>query len=479
MKTYWLEGTKPMIETSIFDLPNGILYEILARLPMKTIRDCRFVCKQLREIISDTDFVNLLLSRSPSTLMLSSIYNSEIYFVEPESLDPFVVDGDHNVDTIVSPNSLLKLDPEFDLPSCRWDVLGSCNGLICFWNPRTNGPYHIYNPVMNEYMIVPQAEKYCFAPAGSGFGFCPETNQYAVLRLLYPAPRFGVPGVLKLEAEIITVGTNLWRKLGAVPCSLHLPSSGCFLNGAFHWIVPDIHNRFEYFCCFDFRNELFHPFPGPSLSVDDHNMTVYSVDVVLLGNCLSIYFRSIYDTDRLDIWVMKNYGIKGSWTKEFVIQLPLLTDVFHQNIQPIMSLNNGEILILQASCLLLFYSSKDKRFREVRINGVSNVLLAMAYNPTSVSITTAVIDDNILNWGNVYKATRFGEMRTYTRSKIRNERGFSSTRAEKKQAPSFSAKARSFEEEEELVDLEEEDTENGSEDKVGYVSNDYEKYNDK
>lgn len=87
-------------------------------------------------------------------------------------------------------------------------------------------------------------------------------------------------------------------------------------------------------------------------------------------------------------------------------------------------------------------------------------------------------DDDTLNWGTVYRATGLGEMRTYTRSKARNEGGSSSARAEKKQGPSSSAKARPLGEEELVILEEEEDTEDGSEDEVGYASNDDEKYND-
>ena len=86
-------------------------------------------------------------------------------------------------------------------------------------------------------------------------------------------------------------------------------------------------------------------------------------------------------------------------------------------------------------------------------------------------------DDDTLDWGTAYKATGLGEMRTYTRSKARNEGGSSSARAEKKQGPSSSTKARPFQEEE-LVDLEKEGAQDGSEDEAAYASSDYEKYND-
>ncbi|KAG5551594.1 hypothetical protein RHGRI_009865 [Rhododendron griersonianum] len=151
--------------------------------------------------------------------------------------------------------------------------------------------------------IVHLGDKGFLCHRDSGFGFCPETNQYKVLRLLYPSLGFGF-GSLKLiqyEAEINTVGTNLWRRVGDAPYNLQLYWGGCFLHGALHRIVHDPENCFESMCGFDFGKEQFQPFPGPS---QFHGLPG-QMKLGVLKDGMSLYHRpSDY---MLDIWAMKYY----------------------------------------------------------------------------------------------------------------------------------------------------------------------------
>ncbi|KAH7844594.1 hypothetical protein Vadar_029725 [Vaccinium darrowii] len=311
--------------SSIFSIPNPILMEILSRLPITTIRNCRCVCSAFRNLISDPHFPQLQLARAQSSLML----RFPMCFVE--SIDPFV-DSGVNGDICISTNTLLKFKPKSDVPMQGLEVLSSCNGLICFYGPGTYNPYVICNPVINEYVIVPQTEKVLSINVGSGFGFCSRTNQYKVLRLLSPSKGFWS----KLEAEINTLGTNLWRRVGDGPPYLHWYSGGCFLNGALHWIVHDTENCFKSMCCFNFGKEQFQPFPGPSefcglrgqLKVDKMKMGVLKDD-------LSVFHHST--NDRLDIWVMKDYAVQESWTNDFIIEVPWVEAFCGLEYQPLMS----------------------------------------------------------------------------------------------------------------------------------------------
>ncbi|KAE9456299.1 hypothetical protein C3L33_11801, partial [Rhododendron williamsianum] len=264
---------------SILSIPQHILMEILSKLPMTTICNCRCVCSYLRNLISDPEFAQLHLSRSQPSLMLCSCYPHFEY-------STYLVESFH-----IPTNTLLKFEPKCEVPTLGLKVLSSCNGLICFYGPRTYNPYVICNPFVDEYVIVPQMEKYSFDQRGCG-----------------------LPGLMRLEAEINTVGTNLWRGVRDAPLYLHSYSDGCFLNGALHWIVHDTENCFESMHCFEFGKEQFQPFPGPSqfyrilgqLRVDTMKMGV-------LKDHLSISHNPTDDT--LDIWVMKDYAVQDSWRK--------------------------------------------------------------------------------------------------------------------------------------------------------------------
>ncbi|PWA90772.1 F-box associated domain, type 1 [Artemisia annua] len=52
------------------DLPESVMFDILSRLPVKTIIHCKCVCKKWRNIVSDTHFVNVHFSRSRARLMI-------------------------------------------------------------------------------------------------------------------------------------------------------------------------------------------------------------------------------------------------------------------------------------------------------------------------------------------------------------------------------------------------------------------------
>ncbi|KAG5539172.1 hypothetical protein RHGRI_019658 [Rhododendron griersonianum] len=67
-------------------------------------------------------------------------------------------------------------------------------------------------------------------------------------------------------AEIHTLGTESWKRIGCAPSStygykLEFPS---YLNGALHWLVMD-YNISEYIASFNFDKEIFQPIPPPPL----------------------------------------------------------------------------------------------------------------------------------------------------------------------------------------------------------------------
>ncbi|KAF7146029.1 hypothetical protein RHSIM_Rhsim04G0041900 [Rhododendron simsii] len=371
--------------SSIFSIPSCLLMEILSKLPMSTICNCRCVCSYFRNLISDPQFAQLHLSTSqPSLMFWDRRWDCIVHLIEliHPCLDPVGANNRY------APR-ILRFKPKCDVPTAELEVLSSCNGLICFYWPRTYNPYVICNPVINEHVIVPQMEKVFFDQCGSGFGFCSRTNQYKMLRLLSPSIGFGVPGLIKLEAEINTVGTNLWRRVGDAPRYLHWYSGGCFLNGSLHWIVHDTENCFESMCCFDFGKERFQPFPGPSQFRGlPGQLRVEMMKMGVLKDGLSVFHHP--NCYMLDIWVMKDYAVRESWTKDFVIKLPWVATYFGYIYQPLMVLNNGVILMVYALSVLLSCNTMDNNsFRKFMVNGISSFARAMTYIPSFVSIKNA------------------------------------------------------------------------------------------
>ncbi|KAJ9536573.1 hypothetical protein OSB04_un000222 [Centaurea solstitialis] len=61
---------RTLTDTSMEDLPAELTMDILSRLPVKTIIHCKLVCEKWRDIVSDSSFVKLHLSRSPTGLII-------------------------------------------------------------------------------------------------------------------------------------------------------------------------------------------------------------------------------------------------------------------------------------------------------------------------------------------------------------------------------------------------------------------------
>ena len=75
-------------------------------------------------------------------------------------------------------------------------------------------------------------------------------------------------------------------------------------------------------------------------------MRRFKLNLGVLGDKLCICDN--YFEDRVEIWMMNEYGVGGSWIKQFVIRRPwsvmVETESFY--FEPLKLLNSGEILLL-------------------------------------------------------------------------------------------------------------------------------------
>ncbi|CAL5336327.1 unnamed protein product [Camellia sinensis] len=182
------------------ELPTHIVFDILSRLPIKTLFNCRSVCKLWLSLISsDPQFAKLHLSRSHPSLLFKPINRIR----EPKKL--------HLVDLQIAPYTHPRIN-----------MLNSRNGLLCLCEPGTNDPIYVCNPILGL-----------------------QTNgDYN-------------------EAEIYMLGEGLWRSIGKTPCSVVNDSFDAFLNGALHWLPFGVNDP-DFIFCFDFGSEQFRVVPEPS-----------------------------------------------------------------------------------------------------------------------------------------------------------------------------------------------------------------------
>jgi hypothetical protein len=90
------------------------------------------------------------------------------------------------------------------------------------------------------------------------------------------------------------------------------------------------------------------------------------ISTSVLNNCIAMIVYDIQETVTekiFDIWVMREYGVKVSWTKQFVIR-PLSGIQF-----PLGFAKNDELLLVDNSGQLVSYNSNAQEIMSLQVRG--------------------------------------------------------------------------------------------------------------
>ncbi|KAK9285714.1 hypothetical protein L1049_024913 [Liquidambar formosana] len=178
--------------------------------------------------------------------------------------------------------------------------------------------------------------------------------------------------------------------------SLRGTSFPAFLNGTLHWFCKD-DERADFIVSFDFGDERFRPIPppppyclkcpfGPIPFIPSSSRCFYAnkskTGIGVLKGSLCLCDASSYDVT--DIWVMKDYGVKESWFKEFKIDTSHLDRWPKGLCQPIDVLKSGDLLMYHANNALVSYNGVE--FKYFKICEIESKFLAVAHIPSFVSL---------------------------------------------------------------------------------------------
>lgn len=292
-------------------LPLDVIIDILIRLPGKSLLRFRCISKSFRSLIDSKDFTNLHLSRSIKTSSNRSLvicseldYNSKTRF-HSLSLDS-LGDGDDDGSIID-----LRVNEMFDI------IIGSCNGLLALKNYPKG--IILLNPLTKKHRVLP---KFCGdlhgdKPSLHGFGYDVGSDDYKLVRIhVFKSP------VYHIEATVYGLKVNLWRRIKNIknfPYSWADHSyggNGAFVNGALHWLANQNQDEMinDLILAFDLNIETFYSMPMPSFGNEGGGGELSGVYV--LKGCLSLLCKY---SEPWDLWVMKEYGVKDSWSKLFTM----------------------------------------------------------------------------------------------------------------------------------------------------------------
>ncbi|CAI9099954.1 OLC1v1036857C1 [Oldenlandia corymbosa var. corymbosa] len=205
-------------------------------------------------------------------------------------------------------------------------IVGSCNGLICvvvdykdvfLWNPCTKRS----NKLPSSGMKVEDPELIVHSNIMSyGFGYDEASNDYKVV--VISSDLFG-NGKFKSLATIFSLKTNSWKKVDHFNECIR-DESCPFVNGKLHWTAtrgekePGKSDAGLKIVTLDLANELWGKIELP----DFGGKGVFNWSLGKLKGCLSL--SALRRGGEVDVWVMKEYGVKESWTKMAILPHNLL-----------------------------------------------------------------------------------------------------------------------------------------------------------
>ncbi|KAK4483841.1 hypothetical protein RD792_011048 [Penstemon davidsonii] len=364
-------------EAFILNLPPKIIIDILTRLPIQSMISCKCVCKKWLQLFSNPDFSKFHLSKPTPGLIVQLTQNKEKFCKIVEFEDILDLQN-HNLHY----KAVLKFDPSSFTSSDFTRIMCSVNGLICFHEYINElDAFYICNPMTREYITLPRPNGNTMYPniVTYGLGVSSVTSQYKVVRIfhepLYSIERESNLRNLKVECIVYTLGTGSWRSIEpGEPYEYDTrPSVGTFLNGNLHWLVYDSEGVML-ILCLDLETELFKPFSrAPFLKVGG--------SLTVLEDCY-LCFCDFSSDEEIVIWIMKEYGVEDSWTKEVVIdkcQCQDLGGITYEAVYVLKVFKDGEILMLWEDTCLFYYCDKTKSAPEVDLfeqdNGYINALL--------------------------------------------------------------------------------------------------------
>ncbi|GKV42499.1 hypothetical protein SLEP1_g49895 [Rubroshorea leprosula] len=333
-----------------FDFPEDVFVHIFLNLPIKAILICTCVCKTWNAIIKGPSFISSHLNHSISWHKESNIPLCLLRYCSLHTLKE---------------RYSLRFDTQELGKYARihfpyrshfgFKIFGSCNGLVCLLGGKSYSTEHLilWNPVIRKSMILPK--RGLTGLDSVGLGSDSGTNDYKVL-VVSPLKN------VSIKAELYSLKANTWKRLRDVESQCQMVTNGpmAFLNGILHFVAYRFQNLI---LGFDVGGEVCREIMLPDRLAHCH---LSDLSVKVCADSLSVLFSS--DTNRVfQIWVMKEYGVEGSWTQLSNITMlpwsPLPRVLcFRKNGHVLLSVANG--YLMNSPAQIVSYDPKH-RMREV------------------------------------------------------------------------------------------------------------------
>ncbi|XP_065872523.1 F-box/kelch-repeat protein At3g06240-like isoform X2 [Euphorbia lathyris] len=322
-------------------LPDEVVVEtILWRLPIKSIMQCRCVCKSWYSLITSPKFISSHLHKTLTKNSQSFLYERDILDKTGSYLLHF-----YNEDYFRSMLFRLPCNPK-----CWINIIGSVNGLICFciyeWSGSLVVNFVLCNPSIGHFLSVPPSFSSLRGWNVKGFGFDERTQDYKILFI--SSCWYGF---------IYSLNSNCWSRIVSVPKNWDKQCNTIvFVNGRFHWFAcgHDGNIRLNMIMVFDVKGEAFDHIPLPECLATSglHRFGIREqdrFDIKEFGESSIALIRLTVEAEGFvtHIWMMKEYGLVESWMK-LTVRTPRASMMrFREEV--IGFINKDEVLIRSAT----------------------------------------------------------------------------------------------------------------------------------
>ncbi|PIA57754.1 hypothetical protein AQUCO_00600465v1 [Aquilegia coerulea] len=365
-------------------LPDEMILDILSFLPIKSLMRFRCVNKTLLQLFTtDPQFAQLYLNKSNRKNTTILAIRHELQQLQDKSLVySSAVNIRSECDKVAVPLEL----PFYRGGTYSYIIGGISNGLVLVNLDDDKEKVFIWNPLTNDYIDIPYPptpDHYCCEIRGFGFGFIQATNQYKVIRFCDCNYTPFDEGDEQSHVSVYTLGIDSsWRNLKDISYySICLDCTAPLVNGVIHWnaFTGSIFLDDKRILSFDMKDEIFGEIPHPK-------------------HINANYPESFYDSrdcgENIQVWVMQEYGVANSWTKQFTIGRPDICGSF-TTLQPI-SVPQKEKTLPKTSILIDTITPLQVILYDPETNSVTNLEefglhLKEAFNYTPSLISPRVI----------------------------------------------------------------------------------------
>ncbi|MFS8033497.1 putative F-box domain-containing protein [Helianthus anomalus] len=377
-------NSKPRFQFSTFkstvmaEFPSEIMYDILSRMPVKSLARFRCVSKLWCSYINDSYLETMHAKRAavndPTLIMLHILFDSDI----PTLLCTLSF-LDYKEETDTCTLQVRKKPPVMDFSCMGWDykkrILGSCNGLLystkyntstlvvihplrreCYELPPIKIPIHIQHKTKPRLPVKDQS---------SGLGYDDSTNTFKMVCIVQVKPVND--NMVDLWTMVHVLGTDSWRKIPQVP-SYQVVGRGVFANGCLHWLVS---NGYDDYCdrhlrrpviSFNMEKEEFGLINPPRERLKSFSVSEHLVDL----NGEVGHVCTMFEYDRMEVCVLKETG----WVIH--CKLEEKPPVQYHDFSKVLGFwnENGDILMQAVYSKRMFvYNLKSDKFYEVKFDG--------------------------------------------------------------------------------------------------------------